>query len=63
MDILDIASIYDLYQTSDDIVRFIEEHRHGFILQVPLQSIGSAGSHLPIAEDYLEASYIGENLG
>jgi len=62
MDILDIASIYDSYQTPDDIVRFLEEHRHGFILQVPLQSIGSAGSHLPIAEDYLEASYIGENL-
>lgn len=62
MDILDIASIYDLYKTPDDIVRFIEEHRHGFVLQVPLKSIGSAGSHLPIAEDYLEASYIGENL-
>lgn len=62
MDILDIASVYDLYQSPDDIVQFIEEHRDGFILQVPLPSIGSAGEHLSIAEDYLEASYIGENL-
>ncbi len=62
METLDIASIFDSYESPTEIKNFIQDHGRGFILQVPLPSIGSAGSHLPIAEDYLEASYIGENL-
>lgn len=62
MEIIDIASIYDSHKSLSGIRNFVEEHDQGFVLQVPLSSIGVAGEHLSIAEDLLEASYLGENL-
>lgn len=62
VDVLNITSVIDLFKNSSEISDFVRVHEQGFILEVPLPSIGSAGEHLSIAEDLLQASCLAESL-